>query len=219
MPLPNLPPPPSLDTIISIADKALRSVFAPARGSRPTPVPTSATVPQPDLSDAEKRESGALMRVNHTGEVAAQALYHGQACVARNEATRQMLLRAAREETDHLAWCEARLSELQSRTSYLNPLWYAGSFAIGALAATFGDRVSLGFVSETERQVEGHLDDHLSRLPASDTRSRAIVEAMRADEISHGAAARAAGGEELPAPARALMKHTARVMTRTAYWI
>ena len=114
---------------------------------------------------------------------------------------------------------ESRLSELQSRTSLLNPLWYAGSFAIGALAATFGDRVSLGFVSETERQVEGHLDDHLARLPAGDSRSRAIVEAMRADEISHGAAARAAGGEELPAPARALMKHTARVMTRTAYWI
>jgi ubiquinone biosynthesis monooxygenase Coq7 len=159
------------------------------------------------------------MRVNHTGEVAAQALYHGQAFVARNEATREMLLRAGREETDHLAWCESRLSELQSRTSFLNPLWYAGSFAIGALAATFGDRISLGFVSETERQVEGHLDSHLARLPAKDLRSRAIVEAMRADEIAHGAAARTAGGAELPAPARALMKHTARVMTHTAYWI
>jgi len=215
MPFPNLPPPPSLDALISIADKALRSVLAPARSSRPLP----ATGPEPDLSDAEKRESGALMRVNHTGEIAAQALYHGQAFVARDEATRQMLLKAAREETDHLAWCEKRLSELQSRTSYLNPFWYAGSFAIGALAATFGDRVSLGFVSETERQVEGHLDDHLARLPAKDSRSRAIVEAMRADEISHGAAARAAGAKELPAPARALMKHTARVMTRTAYWI
>jgi 3-demethoxyubiquinol 3-hydroxylase len=215
MPLPNLPPPPSLDSIISIADKALRSVFAPARATRPLP----ATGPVPDLSDAEKREAGALMRVNHTGEVAAQALYHGQAFVARSAETRQMLLNSAREETDHLAWCETRLSELQSRTSFLNPLWYAGSFAIGALAATFGDRVSLGFVSETERQVEGHLDDHLNRLPAADTRSRAIVEAMRADEIAHGASARAAGGQELPAPARALMKHTARVMTRTAYWI
>jgi ubiquinone biosynthesis monooxygenase Coq7 len=215
MPLPNLPPPPSLDALISIVDKGLRSVFAPARGSRPLP----ASGPEPDLTEAERRASGALMRVNHTGEVAAQALYHGQAFVARDEGTRQMLLRAAREETDHLAWCETRLTELQSRTSYLNPFWYAGSFAIGALAATFGDRVSLGFVSETERQVEGHLDDHLSRLPARDTRSRAIVEAMRTDEISHGAAARAAGGQELPAPARALMKHTARVMTRTAYWI
>jgi ubiquinone biosynthesis monooxygenase Coq7 len=159
------------------------------------------------------------MRVNHTGEVAAQALYHGQALVARSGTTREMLLGAAREETDHLAWCETRLSELQSRTSYLNPLWYAGSFAIGALAATFGDRMSLGFVAETERQVEGHLDQHLERLPQADTRSRAILEAMRADEIEHGRAARAAGGADLPAPARALMRHTARVMTRTAYWI
>jgi ubiquinone biosynthesis monooxygenase Coq7 len=130
-----------------------------------------------------------------------------------------MLLRAAREESDHLAWCEARLSELQSRTSLLNPLWYAGSFAIGAVAAAFGDRASLGFVTETERQVEGHIDEQLARLPPKDLRSRSILEAMRADEIAHGAAARAAGGAELPAPARSLMKHTARVMTHTAYWI
>lgn len=214
MPLPSLPPLPSLDTLISTADKALRSVFAPARAARPSP----ATGPAPDLSEAERRESGALMRVNHTGEVAAQALYHGQAFVARNENTRALLLQAAREETDHLAWCETRLSELQSRPSLLNPLWYAGSFAIGALAATFGDRVSLGFVAETERQVEGHLNVHLTRLPAADLRSRAILEQMRTDEISHGAAARTAGGAELPAPARALMKHTSRVMTHTAYW-
>jgi ubiquinone biosynthesis monooxygenase Coq7 len=159
------------------------------------------------------------MRVNHTGEVAAQALYHGQASVARSETTRALLMKAAREETDHLAWCETRLSELQSRPSLLNPLWYAGSFAIGALAATFGDRVSLGFVSETERQVEGHLDDQLARLPAKDSRSKSILEAMRTDEIAHGASAKAAGGTDLPAPARALMKHTARVMTGTAYWI
>jgi ubiquinone biosynthesis monooxygenase Coq7 len=214
MPLPFLPPPPSLDTLISTADKALRSVFAPARAARPSP----ATGPAPELTEAERRESGALMRVNHTGEVAAQALYHGQAFVARDENTRNMLLHAAREETDHLAWCEARLSELQSRPSLLNPLWYAGSFAIGALAATFGDRVSLGFVSETERQVEGHLNVHLTRLPPADSRSRAILEQMRTDEISHGAAARAAGGAELPAPVRVLMKHTSRVMTHTAYW-
>ena len=134
------------------------------------------------------------MRVNHTGEVAAQALYHGQAFVARSDGTREMLLQAAREETDHLAWCETRLAELQSRPSLLNPLWYGGSFAIGALAAALGDRISLGFVAETERQVEGHLDVHLARLPASDARSRAILEAMRADEIQHGAAATAAGG-------------------------
>ena len=214
MEFPRLPAPPSLDTLISTADKALRSVFAPARAARPSP----ASGPAPELSEADRRESGALMRVNHTGEVAAQALYHGQAFAARNENTRNLLLQAARDETDHLAWCEGRLTELQSRTSFLNPLWYAGSFAIGALAATFGDRVSLGFVAETERQVEGHLDEHLARLPSGDLRSRAILEQMRADEISHGAAARAAGGTELPAPARALMKHTSRVMTHTAYW-
>ncbi len=211
--MPSLPPLPSLDNLISTADKALRSVFAPARAARPSP----ATGPATELNDAQRRESGALMRVNHTGEVAAQALYHGQAFVARNENTRNMLLHAAREETDHLAWCEARLSELQSRPSLLNPLWYAGSFAIGALAATFGDRVSLGFVAETERQVEGHINVHLTRLPAEDLRSRAILEQMRTDEISHGAAARSAGGAELPAPVRMLMKHTSRVMTHTAY--
>jgi ubiquinone biosynthesis monooxygenase Coq7 len=218
MPLPGLLPFQrlSFDEVLSVADRALRSVFAPAQASRPLPAPAA---PLPELSEAERRESGALMRVNHTGEVAAQALYHGQAFVARSETTRAMLLKAAREETDHLAWCESRLSELQSRPSLLNPLWYAGSFAIGALAAAFGDRVSLGFVSETERQVEGHLDDQLTRLPATDTRSRSILAAMRTDEMAHGAAAKAAGGADLPAPARALMKHTARVMTNTAYWI
>jgi 3-demethoxyubiquinol 3-hydroxylase len=215
MEFPRLPQPPSLENLISTADKALRAVFAPAMATRPIP----ATAVGPELADAERRESGALMRVNHTGEVAAQALYHGQAFVARSESTREMLLKAAREENDHLAWCEARLSELQSRTSFLNPLWYAGSFAIGALAATFGDRVSLGFVAETEKQVEGHLDSHLARLPPKDLRSRAIVEAMRTDEIAHGAAARLAGGAQLPAPVRALMKHTSRVMTHTAYLI
>lgn len=159
------------------------------------------------------------MRVNHTGEVAAQALYHGQAMVARTPATRDLLRHAAQEETDHLAWCETRLKELDSRPSLLNPLWYAGSFAIGAVAALFGDRVSLGFVAETEHQVEGHLDEHLARLPAIDRRSRAIVEVMRSDEIAHGSAAQAAGAAPLPAPARTLMRHTARIMTRTAYWI
>lgn len=207
---------PALDRLITVADRALRAVFAPARASRPLP---GASSPAPELSDAERRESGALMRVNHTGEVAAQALYHGQAFAARSETTREMLLQAAREEEDHLAWCEARLSELQSRPSLLDPLWYTGSFTIGALAAAFGDRVSLGFVSETERQVEGHIETHLKRLPLKDSRSRSILEVMRADEVAHGAAARAAGGAELPMPARKLMKHTARVMTHTAYWI
>ncbi len=204
-----------MDALISAADRALRALFAPASASRPVPGPAGA----PGLSAAEQRESGALMRVNHTGEIAAQALYHGQAFVARSDSTRELLLRAAREETDHLAWCETRLAELQTRPSLLNPLWYAGSFAIGALAAAFGDRTSLGFVVETERQVEGHLDQHLARLPARDARSRGIVEAMRADEVAHGNAAAAAGAAELPPHARALMRHTARVMTRTAYWI
>ncbi|MBV8804071.1 MAG: 2-polyprenyl-3-methyl-6-methoxy-1,4-benzoquinone monooxygenase [Sinobacteraceae bacterium] len=173
----------------------------------------------PALSDTERRESAALMRVNHAGEIAAQALYHGQALVSRSAATQEILLKAAREESDHLAWCETRLKELGSRPSLLNPLWYCGSFAIGVLAAAAGDRASLGFVVETERQVEGHLNDHLTRLPSGDTRSRAILDVMRTDEIVHGATAKAAGASELPAPVRVLMRQVARVMTTTAYWI
>jgi 3-demethoxyubiquinol 3-hydroxylase len=205
-----------LDSAIAAADRALRSVFAPARSTRPAPG-TGSNIPE--MADAERRTSAALMRVNHTGELAAQALYHGQAMFARSDQTRALLLDAARGESDHLAWCEARLTELSARPSLLNPLWYAGSFAIGALAAALGDAASLGFVAETERQVEGHLDDHLGRLPASDARSRAILETMRAEEIAHGASATQAGGVTLPAPVRALMRHTARVMTGTAYWI
>ncbi len=211
-----------LDALISAADRALRAVFAPAQASRPTPEP-AANAPGTEnsvrLSDAERRTSAALMRVDHAGEIAAQALYHGQALVARSETTRSMLLEAAREEADHLAWCETRLKELDSQPSLLNPLWYAGSFAIGAFAAFLGDRVSLGFVVETERQVEGHLDEHLARLPSDDARSRAILMTMRADEIAHGANAKAAGAAELPPPVRALMRGTARLMTSTAYWI
>ncbi len=139
--------------------------------------------------------------------------------MARSDATRDLLLNAAKEESDHLAWCETRLKELGSRTSVLNPLWYCGSFAIGVLAAVTGDRTSLGFVVETERQVEGHLDEHLLRLPSGDTRSRAILNQMRTDEIGHGASAQAAGGTELPGPISALMRHAARVMTTAAYWI
>ena len=163
--------------------------------------------------------SARLMRVNHAGEVAAQALYHGQALMAKDAVTRDWLLAAAQEEADHLAWCEQRLTELGSRPSLLNPFWYAGSFAIGAIAAAVSDRVSLGFVAETERQVETHLTDHLERLPDDDARSRAILETMRADEVLHGARAQAAGGIELPAPVRFLMRRASRVMTRTAYWI
>ena len=207
----------SIDSAIAAVDRALRSVFAPARAARP--VPRSPAEPPAPLSDAERRASAALMRVNHSGELAAQALYHGQALAARSDATRRMLLAAARSESDHLAWCETRLGELGVRPSLLNPLWYAGSFAIGALAALMGDRASLSFVVETERQVEGHLDEHLGRLPASDARSRAILEAMRAEEIAHGASAAAAGGTPLPAPAGELMRRMARVMTATAFWL
>jgi len=204
-----------LDPFIAAADRALRTVFAPAQASRATPGPLD----QAPLSAAQQRVAAALMRVNHTGEIAAQALYEGQALVARSPATRELLRRAAREETDHLAWCKTRLRELESRPSLLNPLWYAGSFAMGVLAAALGDRASLGFMAETERQVEGHLDSHLAQLPANDLRSRAIIEAMRQDEQSHGNAAQAAGAAHIPAPARELMRHTARVMTRTAYYL
>ncbi|HEY8053590.1 MAG TPA: 2-polyprenyl-3-methyl-6-methoxy-1,4-benzoquinone monooxygenase [Steroidobacteraceae bacterium] len=206
-----------LDSVIVAVDRALRAVFAPASAARTVPGPGS---PQSSpLPEAERRESAALMRVNHAGELAAQALYHGQALVARSAATRAMLLSAARAESDHLGWCEARLKELAARPSLLNPLWYAGSFTIGALTALLGDRASLGFVAETERQVEGHLTEHLGRLPASDTRSRAILETMRSEEIAHGQAASAAGGTPLPPPLPALMRATARIMTRTAYWL
>lgn len=219
-----------LDSLIAAADRALRAVFAPAHASRPVPEPpppstgASAThtplhqTPAVQLNEAERREAAGLMRINHAGEMAAQALYHGQALFARNTGTRDWLLQAAREEADHLAWCETRLKELDSRPSLLNPFWYAGSFAIGALAAGLGDRRSLGFVVETERQVEGHLNEHLSRLPPGDVRSRAILNVMRTDEIAHGNAAKAAGAAELPAPVRALMRQVARVMTTTAYW-
>jgi 3-demethoxyubiquinol 3-hydroxylase len=215
-----------LDHLISVADRALRAMFAPAHASRPVPdaprpaEPSAAgPVPAKTLSDEERRKSASLMRVNHSGEVAAQALYHGQALISRSTATQQLLLKAAHEEADHLAWCETRLRELDSRTSLLNPLWYCGSFAIGALAAAAGDRTSLGFVVETERQVEGHINEHLARLPADDARSRAILNVMRTDEIGHGATAKAAGASELPAPVRVVMRQVARIMTKTAYWI
>jgi len=204
-----------LDLLISVVDRSLRAVFAPASGSRPLP----STAPDPELSEVDRQRAAALMRVNHAGEVSAQALYHGQALVARSPETRHLLLEAANEESDHLAWCEKRLSELHSGPSRLNPLWYAGSFAIGAAAGLLGDRASLGFVAETESQVERHLDTHLERLPADDRRSREIVAAMRADEMRHGTIARSAGGTVLPSLARQLMRQTARVMTHTAYWI
>jgi 3-demethoxyubiquinol 3-hydroxylase len=209
-----------LDQLISAADRALRALLAPPAAGRPvppTPVGPGTHPGDPALSADERRESAALMRVNHAGEVAAQALYHAQALFARRPEVREFMLKAAREETDHLAWCETRLRELGARPSLLNPLWYAGSFGIGALAALLGDRASLGFVAETERQVEGHLQSHLDRLPADDARSRAIVEAMCHDEAGHGQQAQSAGAAALPGPVRELMRRTARVMTHTAY--
>jgi ubiquinone biosynthesis monooxygenase Coq7 len=209
-----------IDPLLMTLDRALRAVFAPPLANRPLPRPTGdPSLPEASLTDAERRESAALMRVNHAGEVAAQALYHGQAAFAARPEVRHLLEKAAHEEADHLAWCEQRLRELGSRPSLLGPLWYAGSFAIGAAAALAGDRTSLGFVSETERQVEGHIDSHLARLPAHDVRSRAILETMRRDEIEHGAEARAAGGAELPPPVRTAMRATAKVMTTTSYWL
>lgn len=203
-----------VDSLLCSADNALRALFAPAHATRTPNLPAAA-----ELSESERRHVAGLMRVNHAGEISAQALYHGQALVARSPATRDFLLRAAAEEGDHLAWCEERLRELGARPSLLNPLWYAGSFAIGALAAAVGDKLSLGFVRETERQVEGHLDSHLAALPAQDGRTRGIIEQMKADETRHADAAERAGAAALPGPVRALMGATARVMTRTAYWL
>jgi len=212
---------PDLDTFISAADRALRALLAPPAAGRPLPVQKTRekpdSLPLPALSPDDRRESAALMRVNHAGEVAAQALYHAQALFARNAKVREFMLHAAREETDHLAWCETRLKELGARPSVLNPLWYAGSFGIGTLAALLGDRASLGFVAETERQVEGHLKGHLERLPPDDLRSRTIVEAMCHDEVGHGREAQSAGAALLPGPVRELMRRTASIMTHTSY--
>jgi len=204
-----------VDRFLIPADQALRTVFGKVSASRPYPADGIAeTVASPD-----RREVAALMRVNHSGEVAAQALYQGQAFAANSPATREALMEAGREETDHLAWCVRRIDELGGRTSLLNPLWYAGSFGIGALAGLAGDKTSLGFVAETERQVVEHLDRHLQLLPERDARTRAIVEQMSSDEERHGRSAMSAGGALLPSLVRSLMKLTAKVMTRTAYWV
>jgi 3-demethoxyubiquinol 3-hydroxylase len=202
------------DQLVISADRALRALFAPPQASRPAPGQAA-----PAADDPARRQAAELMRINHAGEIAAQGLYHGQAMVARDPAIRDLLEQAGREETDHLAWCETRLSELQDRPSRLDPLWYAGSFAIGVAAGLASDRVSLGFVAETEHQVEQHLASHLDRLPADDARSRAILEQMRKDEQAHGELARKSGGAALPVPVQKLMQATARVMTTTARWI
>lgn len=205
-----------LDRLLSQFDQALRTLAAAPHAERPNP---ATALPEHELTTAERAHAVGLMRVNHAGEVAAQALYHGQAFTASAGQTRTTLLQAAKEEGDHLAWCAERLNELGSRTSLLDPLWYAGSFAIGALAGLAGDRTSLGFVAETERQVEQHLSSHIDRLPPNDERSRAIVQQMKADERQHGQNALHAGGRELPSPIRRLMRATARIMTSTSYWV
>ncbi len=209
-----MPPADWLDSVLSVADETLRTLFAPAHSARPLELP-----PDTPLTDPERRHIAGLMRVNHAGEVAAQGLYRGHALFSRNERTREFLQRTAREEGDHLAWCEQRLAELGSHPSRLNPLWYLGSLAIGAAAGVFGDEVSLAFVNETEAQVEGHLAGHLERLPAGDGRSRQILEQMKLDEAGHGQAALSQGATELPPPLPQLMRSVARLMTGTAYWI
>ena len=202
-----------MDKLIIAADAALRTLFATPRAARACP-----TLPQQgtELSAAEKAQSGALMRVNHVGEVCAQALYTAQALVTGNEALRTQFKQASLEETDHLAWTSQRLAELGARPSLLNPLWYAGAFGLGLLAGRLGDRVSLGFVVETENQVEAHLQSHMSRLPAHDHASRAIVAQMKDDEARHAVDARRAGAQELPAPVKMLMAAAAKVMTTVA---
>jgi ubiquinone biosynthesis monooxygenase Coq7 len=208
-----------LDRVLAAVQRAVQTVSGQSIASRPYPPLAAADTPPAVLSDSERRHAAALIRVDHVGEVCAQALYEAQALGARQETVRAALERASREEVDHLAWTRKRLEDLEGRTSLLNPLWYAGAFAIGLVASRLGDRLSLGFVVETERQVEQHLLGHLERLPAHDHASRAIVAQMREDERRHGLAAGELGSVELPAPARFAMRMAARVMTATAYYI
>jgi len=204
----------SLDQLVAQFDRALRTVSGVAQASRPSPAEAS---PEAQLDAQERRHAAALMRVNHVGEVCAQALYQGQALTARDPHARRALERAASEEEDHLAWSAQRVAELGGRTSLLNPLWYAGAFAIGTIAGALGDRWNLGFLAETERQVEEHLSGHLQRLPEADGRTRVVVEAMRADEARHRDTALGLGAAQLPNPAKRLMRLASRIMTTVAY--
>lgn len=204
------------DRVLSGIDQAARTLLASNTANRPYPA-TGLT--ETVHSERDRKHVAGLMRVNHAGEVAAQALYLGQALVASSDATRDSLLEAGREETDHLAWCSQRIEELGGRPSLLSPLWYGGSFAIGMIAALTSDRASLGFVAETERQVVEHLHSHLQQLPEGDERTKAIIQQMADDEARHGQDAMSAGGMMLPSIARGLMRLTSKFMTRTAYWI
>ncbi len=206
-----------LDEFIIGLDQGLRTLFGrPRVTDRPYP---AADLPEAELDPEERRKVAGLVRVDHSGEVCAQALYQGQALTAKLPRVRERMEQAAREENDHLAWCERRLQELEDRKSLLNPLWYMGAFSIGALAGLAGDKWSLGFVVETERQVEAHLEGHLRALPSQDHRTRAVLEQMKEDEIHHADGARAAGGAPLPLPVRMAMRVSARVMTGSAYWL
>jgi ubiquinone biosynthesis monooxygenase Coq7 len=205
-----------LDKLLVSANNALRTLAAPAgKTLRPNP---SSNVDDGELDEKQRARAAGLMRVNHAGEVAAQALYQGHATVARDKDIEEQMKQAAEEEFDHLAWCEQRLQELGSAPSRLSPLWYAGAYAMGAASGVVGDKWSLGFIAETEKQVCAHLESHLEKLPQDDARSRAIVEQMRDEEAEHGANAKEAGAAELPQPVVQLMRATAKIMTKTAYW-
>ncbi len=205
-----------IDNIIINFDRGLRTLFAPASTLRHLP---GENLPENPMSREEKRHSASLMRVNHSGEICAQALYQGQALTAKNREIARSLEQASWEETEHLSWTETRIRELGGRKSFLNPFWYAGSFAIGAGIGLIGDKWNLGFLAETERQVERHLSSHLGRLPEQDLKSRAIVEQMKIDEIGHANMAVTLGAAEFPFPARAWMRLTSKVMTGIAYWV
>lgn len=206
----------NLDKIIIEFDKGLRTLFAQAQSARPFP---DKDLPDADLNETEKKHAAGLMRVNHTGEICAQALYQGQALTARDPDVQKRLLSAAQEETEHLAWTAKRVHELGSHLSVLNPLMYTGSLALGAFAGVIGDKWNLGFLAETERQVGAHLQSHLSSLPAQDVKSRAVVQQMYVDEVGHSDMAVELGGAELPLPVKLAMRATGKVMTRTAYWV
>lgn len=206
----------SIDKLITTFDKGLRTVFTQASAGRQRP---DAHIEELPLTETEKNQAAALMRINHVGEVCAQALYSGQALTSRNPQIVQSLQKAANEETDHLAWCEARINELGGRKSWLNPVWYAGSFALGAAAGALDDKWNLGFLAETEHQVSNHLQRHLTKLSDSDTKTRAIIGQMQQDEAEHALEAKELGASDLPQPVKAGMKLASKIMTSTAYYV